>query len=119
MITREELKEYLKKINDLKEDVSSYAYKEDYILNIHPLNIYTSKLIGTNKNKAFESYNLEGSSISPMCFDCAEKYSTALNVLLKNKYVVTPEGRPIGGLPKHNGAEDFEEGEEITWIRSK
>ena len=33
MITKEELKEYLKKINDLKEDVSSYAYKEDYILN--------------------------------------------------------------------------------------
>jgi POT family proton-dependent oligopeptide transporter len=30
---------------------------------------------------------------------------------LKNKYVVTPEGRPIGGLPKHNTAEDFEEGE--------
>jgi hypothetical protein len=22
--------------------------------------------------------------------------------ILKNKYVVTPEGRPIGGLPKHN-----------------
>ncbi|WP_300673276.1 peptide MFS transporter [Soonwooa sp.] len=30
---------------------------------------------------------------------------------LKNKYVVTPEGRPIGGLPKNNTAEDFEEGE--------
>jgi len=34
--------------------------------------------------------------------------------LLKNKYVVTPEGRPIGGLPKNNGAEDFEEGETQT-----
>lgn len=33
---------------------------------------------------------------------------------LKDKYVVTPEGRPIGGLPKHNGAEDFEEGETQT-----
>lgn len=30
---------------------------------------------------------------------------------LKNKYVVTPEGRAIGGLPKHNTAEDFDEGE--------
>lgn len=30
---------------------------------------------------------------------------------LKNKYVVTPEGRAIGGLPKHNTADDFEEGE--------
>ncbi len=30
---------------------------------------------------------------------------------LKNKYVVTPEGRPIGGLPKNNTSEDFEEGE--------
>jgi POT family proton-dependent oligopeptide transporter len=30
---------------------------------------------------------------------------------LKNKYVVTPEGRPIGGLPSKNDASDFEEGE--------
>lgn len=35
-------------------------------------------------------------------------------ILLKNKYVVTPEGRPIGGLPKNNTAEDFEEGEAQT-----
>jgi len=34
--------------------------------------------------------------------------------VLKNKYVVTPEGRPIGGLPKNNDAEDFEEGETQT-----
>ncbi|MFC4165331.1 peptide MFS transporter [Epilithonimonas zeae] len=34
--------------------------------------------------------------------------------ILKNKYVVTPEGRPIGGLPKHNTSEDFEEGESQT-----
>jgi POT family proton-dependent oligopeptide transporter len=33
---------------------------------------------------------------------------------LKNKYVVTPEGRAIGGLPKNNTAEDFEEGEAQT-----
>ncbi len=32
-------------------------------------------------------------------------------IILKNRYVVTPEGRPIGGLPKHNTNEDFEEGE--------
>lgn len=32
-------------------------------------------------------------------------------LLLKNRYVVTPEGRPIGGLPKNNTADDFEEGE--------
>lgn len=31
--------------------------------------------------------------------------------VLKNKYVVTPEGRAIGGLPKNNSADDFEEGE--------
>ena len=34
--------------------------------------------------------------------------------LLKNKYVVTPEGRPTGGLPKNNTSEDFEEGETQT-----
>ncbi len=31
--------------------------------------------------------------------------------LLKNKYVVTPEGRAIGGLPSKNTSEDYEEGE--------
>ncbi|UKJ06338.1 peptide MFS transporter [Solitalea lacus] len=34
--------------------------------------------------------------------------------LLKDKYVITPEGRPIGGLPKHNQAADFAEGEAQT-----
>lgn len=32
-------------------------------------------------------------------------------ILLKNKYVVTPDGRPIGGSPKNNTTDDFEEGE--------
>ncbi len=31
--------------------------------------------------------------------------------LLKDKYVVTPDGRPIGGLPSKNSAADYEEGE--------
>jgi POT family proton-dependent oligopeptide transporter len=31
--------------------------------------------------------------------------------LLKDKYVRTPEGRPIGGLPSKNDASDYEEGE--------
>lgn len=31
--------------------------------------------------------------------------------LLKDKYVITPEGRPIGGLPSKNIASDYEEGE--------
>lgn len=34
--------------------------------------------------------------------------------VLKNKYVVTPEGRPIGGLPKNSVNDDFEEGETQT-----
>jgi POT family proton-dependent oligopeptide transporter len=36
---------------------------------------------------------------------------TALFYFLKNKYVVSPEGRPLGGLPSKNIAADFEEGE--------
>lgn len=32
-------------------------------------------------------------------------------LILKNRYVRTPEGRPIGGLPSKNTAADFEEGE--------
>ena len=36
---------------------------------------------------------------------------TLVFFFLKNKYVVTPEGRAIGGLPKHNTSDDFEEGE--------
>lgn len=31
--------------------------------------------------------------------------------ILKNKYVVTPEGKPIGGMPSTNEAGDYEEGE--------
>ena len=36
---------------------------------------------------------------------------TAVFYVLKNKYVVTPEGKPLGGLPSKNDASDFEEGE--------
>lgn len=36
---------------------------------------------------------------------------TATFFLLKDKYVRTPEGRPIGGLPSKNDAHDYEEGE--------
>ncbi|WP_291139376.1 peptide MFS transporter [Flavobacterium sp. UBA7663] len=36
---------------------------------------------------------------------------TAVFYFLKNKYVVTPEGKEIGGLPSKNDAGDFEEGE--------
>ncbi|WP_395048396.1 peptide MFS transporter [Flavobacterium sp.] len=36
---------------------------------------------------------------------------TAVFYVLKNKYVVTPEGKPLGGLPSKNEASDFEEGE--------
>jgi POT family proton-dependent oligopeptide transporter len=36
---------------------------------------------------------------------------TAVFFFLKNKYVVTPEGKPIGGLPSGNDAGDYEEGE--------
>jgi len=36
---------------------------------------------------------------------------TIVFLFLKNKYVVTPEGRPIGGLPSKNEASDYEEGE--------
>ncbi len=36
---------------------------------------------------------------------------TIIFAALKNKYVVTPEGRPIGGLPSKNVSTDFEAGE--------
>lgn len=36
---------------------------------------------------------------------------TLVFYFLKNKYVVTPEGKPLGGLPKHNDASMYEEGE--------
>lgn len=36
---------------------------------------------------------------------------TIVFYILKNKYVVTPEGKPLGGLPKHNDASQYEEGE--------
>lgn len=39
--------------------------------------------------------------------------------LLKDKYVKTPEGRAIGGLPSKNVAEDYEEGESQKAVFSK
>lgn len=36
---------------------------------------------------------------------------TLIFYLLKDKYVVTPEGKPLGGLPKYNDASHYEEGE--------
>ncbi|WP_264536030.1 peptide MFS transporter [Flavobacterium sp. N1736] len=36
---------------------------------------------------------------------------TIVFYVLKNKYVVSPDGRPLGGLPSKNVAADFEEGE--------
>lgn len=42
---------------------------------------------------------------------CAMVIGSLVFYFLKNKYVKTPEGRPIGGLPKNNTNEDFEEGE--------
>lgn len=38
---------------------------------------------------------------------------------LKDKYVVTPEGRAIGGLPSKNVSSDFEEGESQTAVFTK
>ena len=36
---------------------------------------------------------------------------TAVFYFLKNKYVITPEGKPLGGLPSKNDSSDYEEGE--------
>ncbi|WP_264566475.1 peptide MFS transporter [Flavobacterium sp. N3904] len=36
---------------------------------------------------------------------------TLVFYFLKNKYVVTPEGKPLGGLPSKNVSSDYEEGE--------
>ena len=36
---------------------------------------------------------------------------TAVFYFLKNKYVVTPEGKPLGGLPSKNDSSDYEVGE--------
>ncbi|MBS7229814.1 peptide MFS transporter [Flavobacterium psychroterrae] len=46
-----------------------------------------------------------------MAASVAMLLGTILFYFLKNKYVVTPEGRPLGGLPSKNVASDFEEGE--------
>jgi POT family proton-dependent oligopeptide transporter len=43
---------------------------------------------------------------------------TAVFYVLKNKYVVTPEGKPLGGLPKHNDSSDYEEGESQSAVFS-
>jgi POT family proton-dependent oligopeptide transporter len=44
-----------------------------------------------------------------MAASAAMLIGTVLFYFLKNKYVVSPEGRPLGGLPSKNVASDFEE----------
>jgi proton-dependent oligopeptide transporter, POT family len=44
---------------------------------------------------------------------------TVVFYVLKNKYVVTPEGKPLGGLPKHNDASHYEDGESQKAIFSQ
>ena len=46
-----------------------------------------------------------------MAASAAMLIGTVLFYFLKNKYVVSPEGRPLGGLPSRNVAADFEDGE--------
>lgn len=43
---------------------------------------------------------------------------TAIFYFLKNKYVVTPEGKPIGGLPSGHDSADYEEGESMKAVFS-
>lgn len=43
---------------------------------------------------------------------------TAVFYFLKNKYVVTPEGKPLGGLPSQNDNSHYEEGESQTAVFS-
>lgn len=43
---------------------------------------------------------------------------TAIFYFLKNKYVITPEGKPIGGLPSGYDASDYEEGESMKALFS-
>nr|WP_281230935.1 peptide MFS transporter [Flavobacterium gelatinilyticum] len=46
-----------------------------------------------------------------MAASVAMLLGTILFYILKNKYVVSPEGKALGGLPSKNDASDFEEGE--------
>ncbi|MFB9078476.1 peptide MFS transporter [Flavobacterium procerum] len=46
-----------------------------------------------------------------MAASVAMLLGTILFYVLKNKYVVSPEGKALGGLPSKNDASDFEEGE--------
>lgn len=44
---------------------------------------------------------------------------TTIFYFLKNKYVVTPEGKPLGGVPSKNDSSEFEEGESQKAVFSK
>ena len=43
---------------------------------------------------------------------------TAIFYFLKNKYVVSPDGKPIGGLPSGHDSADYEEGESMKAVFS-
>lgn len=50
---------------------------------------------------------------------CAMIIGTTIFYFLKNKYVVTPDGKPLGGIPSKNDSSEFEEGESQKAVFSK
>lgn len=72
---------------------------------------YLCPMLGDVKDSATGIRDIHAFKWGFLAASCAMFIGTLLFLFLKNKYVVTPDGRPIGGLPSKNTASDFEEGE--------
>jgi POT family proton-dependent oligopeptide transporter len=69
-------------------------------------------MLGDVKNDGIR--NLSAFKWGFLAASSAMLIGTALFYVLKNKYIVTPGGKAIGGLPSKNEASDFEKGEATT-----
>jgi POT family proton-dependent oligopeptide transporter len=81
------------------------------------LSQYFCPLIGDVKNEAGVR-NIFAFKWGFLAAGIAMILGTVIFWFFKNKYVVTPEGKPLGGLPSKNDATDFEEGESTKAVFS-
>ena len=75
------------------------------------LSQYFCPMIGDVKDAATGVRDLFAFKWGFLAAGSAMIIGTTIFFFLKNKYVVTPEGRPLGDLPSKNTSSDFEEGE--------
>ena len=90
-------------VKDLDRD-TYVKFENAYILDRYEMRKPYFIMGDDGKKKRIDLYKL-------IAKDSLQELGTVIFYVLKNKYVVSPDGKPLGGLPSKRDASDFEEGE--------